>query len=200
METEATTHEPLRQWQDASLLQVLLGQGEGQPSLAACVGLSAEELQSRFSLPPQKALRLAVAMEFGRRALRSPSPSRVPIRGGEDVYRYLAPSLLGQTVECFCGLYLDAKGSILYQQELSRGTLTSSLVHPREVLQPALLYRAAAVVVAHNHPSGDPEPSAEDRATTRRLQRACRLLGIELLDHVVIGHGAYRSFLEEGWL
>lgn len=200
MDRVVTTREPLRRWKDSALLQSLLGADGEALSLSACVGLAPKELQTRFSLVPQKAMRLSVALELGRRALKSPSPSRVPIRGGEDVYRYLAPRLLGQTVECFCGLYLDAKGSIVFEQELSRGTLTSSLVHPREVLQPALLYRAAAVVVAHNHPSGDPEPSAEDRTTTRRLQRACRLLGIELLDHVVIGHGAYRSFLEEGWL
>jgi DNA repair protein RadC len=74
------------------------------------------------------------------------------------------------------------------------------LVHPREVFAPALVRRAAAVVVAHNHPSGDPEPSADDRTTTRRLQRAGRLLGIELLDHVVIGAGRFLSFLEQGWL
>ena len=73
-------------------------------------------------------------------------------------------------------------------------------MHPREVFAPALLRRAAAIVVAHNHPSGDPEPSADDRTTTRRLQRAGRLLGIELLDHVVLGAGRFVSFLEQGWL
>ena len=114
--------------------------------------------------------------------------------------RFLAPHLQGLRVESFHALYLDAKGALLEWRRVSEGTLTASLVHPREVYAPAVTLRAAAVVVAHNHPSGDPEPSAEDRATTRRLQRAGRLLGVELLDHVVIAGPAYVSFLEQGWL
>jgi len=103
--------------------------------------------------------------------------------------------------ECFVAVYLTAKGEPMAAPHVvSMGTLTASLVHPREVFAPALMLGAAAVVVAHNHPSGDPTPSAEDRATTRRLQRAARLLGFELLDHVVVTKDGYRSFLEEGWL
>ncbi len=111
-----------------------------------------------------------------------------------------SPRLSALRTECFYALYLDAKGGVLLEKVISQGTLTSSLVHPREVFSPTILCRAAAVVVAHNHPSGDPEPSAEDRSTTRRLQRARRLLGIELLDHVVVGQGQYQSFLEQGWI
>jgi len=200
MDTALSACAPLRQWQDTALFTRLLGVEAGSLHLANCVGLEGEELALRSSLSRSQADRVAVALELGRRALCRPMAARLPLRGGEDVYRHLAPRLLGLTVECFHGIYLDAKGSILFEQELSRGTLTSSLVHPREVLQPALVYRAAAIIVAHNHPSGDPEPSAEDRSTTRRLQRACRLLGIELLDHVILGQGCYRSFLEQGWL
>jgi len=125
---------------------------------------------------------------------------QAPICGGEDVYRYLAPKLAHLPCEVFYVLYLDSKGRLLFEAEISRGTLSSSLVHPREVFAPALIRRAAAILVAHNHPSGDPQPSADDRTTTRRLQRAGRLLGIELLDHIVIGSGNFLSFLEEGWL
>lgn len=164
------------------------------------MGLEPPELVSRFEMEPAPAQRLAAALELGRRATLQVAELRPPICGGEDVYRYLAPRLAHLPCEVFYALYLDTKGRLLYECEISRGTLSSSLVHPREVYAPALHRRAAAVLVAHNHPSGDPQPSAEDRTTTRRLQRAGRLLGIELLDHIVIGAGSFQSFLEEGWL
>jgi DNA repair protein RadC len=88
----------------------------------------------------------------------------------------------------------------LHLYRVSLGTLTASLVHPREVFQPALVHSAASLIVAHNHPSGDPEPSADDRATTRRLERVGRLVGIPLLDHVVLGAGSHVSFRERGWI
>lgn len=102
--------------------------------------------------------------------------------------------------EHFIGLYLDACHGLVYREIVSVGTLTASLVHPREVFAPAITRRAAALVVAHNHPSGNPEPSAEDRNTTRRLRDAGRLLGIPLLDHVVIAEWRYFSFREHGLL
>ena len=128
------------------------------------------------------------------------APAANPLRGGDEVWKLIAPMVEGSTVERFFAVYMDAKGKPLAVAEISRGTLTASLVHPREVFAPALALRAAAIVCAHNHPSGDPEPSAEDRAATRRLQRAGRLLGVELLDHVVIGRAGFVSFLERGWL
>jgi DNA repair protein RadC len=191
---------PLRSWSERDLLACLLGARGAGLELADCVGREPEELDRGTGLGRRQAERLAVALELGRRALCRPWPPGLVLRGGQAVHEHLAPRLLGERVECFWGLYLDAKGMLVHEQELSRGTLTASLVHPREVLQPAVVHRAAAVVVAHNHPSGDPRPSTEDRATTRRLQQAARLLGIELLDHVVLGAGSYRSFLEEGWL
>ncbi len=171
------------------------------PSGAAeLLRLHPRELQEQLALGPGVAERLAAALELGRRAVAARRRLEEPIRGGGDVYRYLAPRFAISRVECFHALFLDAKGRLVQERVVSVGTLTSSLVHPREVYAPALLHRAAAVVVAHNHPSGDPDPSAEDRATTRRLQRAGRLLGVELLDHVVGGAGCYVSFLEQGWL
>ncbi len=85
-------------------------------------------------------------------------------------------------------------------RRISTGTLTASLVHPREVFAPILLHRCASLVVAHNHPSGGPEPSSDDRATTRRLEKVSRLLGIPLLDHVVIGGDQLVSFQQRGWI
>lgn len=169
-------------------------------SLCRVVGMEPPELEQTLAMEPAAAQRLAAALELGRRAFLQGEKLALPIRGGEDVYRYLAPRLAHLPCEVFYALYLDTKGRLLFESEISRGTLSSSLVHPREVFGPALSRRAAAVLVAHNHPSGDPHPSADDRATTRRLQRAGRLLGIELLDHLVIGAGGFQSFLEEGWL
>ena len=168
--------------------------------LAALLKLEAEELAQTLKVPVSAALGLAAGMELGRRAVEEAAPLPKPLCGGGDVYRHLAPRMARKRTECFYALDLDAKGRLLAERLVSEGTLTASLVHPREVFAPALKNGAAAVVVAHNHPSGDPEMSAEDRATTRRLQRAGKLLGVELLDHVILGAGRYTSFLEEGLL
>ncbi len=102
--------------------------------------------------------------------------------------------------EHFHGLYLDARRRLLHQETISVGTLSASLVHPREVFAPALACSAAAVIVGHNHPSGDPSPSEEDREVTRRLRRAGDILGLPLLDHVVVSAGRWFSFREHGLL
>ncbi len=194
---------------DGELLASFLEEGQPERIAAALAregGLhrlwnrEPRELAGLLGCSETAALRLALAAELGRRCLYRPASLAPPFTGGADVHAWLAPRLAHRREECFWALHLDAKGRLLREQEVSRGTLTASLVHPREVFAPALLYRAAAVVVAHNHPSGDPEPSPEDRATTRRLQRAGRLLGVELLDHVVLGAGRYTSFMERGWL
>lgn len=100
--------------------------------------------------------------------------------------------------ECFLAVYQNAQGAIIGVLEVSRGTLTSSLVHPREVFAPAIERGAASIIIAHNHPSGDTEPSAADITTTERLRKAGKLLGINVLDHVIIGHSGYYSFMEAG--
>ena len=181
------------------LFNSLLGRDYSLTGIPA-VGATPLEIQTRFGLAAAEAWTVAAALELGRRSLAKMDGYGRHLHGGEAVYQYLAPKMGAFRVESFFALYLDAKGRLLLEKEISRGTLTTSLVHPREVFAPALLYRAAAVVVAHNHPSGDPSPSAEDRTTTRRLQRAGRLLGVDLLDHVILGRGKYLSFLEEGWL
>lgn len=193
---------PSETWEDADVVVAALGCDRPLrwPELAARIGQGPRELAVELGLEPGAAARLAAVLEMARRVALHRAPLEEPIRGGAQVFRHLAPRFAGCTVERFYGLYLDAKGRLLREQRVSEGTLTASLVHPREVFAPALVHRAAGVVVAHNHPSGDPEPSPEDRATTRRLQRAGRLLGIELMDHVILGAGRYLSFLERGWL
>lgn len=192
---------PAATWPEAFLLEQLVSEaGEKLPALSLWSSLEPADLAYRYGLSVAAAWRLGVAVELGRRAVSANLPLTEPLRGGAEVFALLQPRLAGLSCESFHALYLDAKGRLAHERTVSLGTLTSSLVHPREVFAPAVAHRAAAVIVAHNHPSGDPEPSAEDRATTRRLQRAGRLLGIELLDHVVVARSGYVSFLERGWL
>ena len=101
--------------------------------------------------------------------------------------------------EHFVALFVNARNQIIGINTVSVGTLSASLVHPREIYKPAILISAAAVIIGHNHPSGDQQPSAEDKATTRRLVQAGQLLGIPILDHIIIGEG-YFSFRESGLL
>lgn len=133
------------------------------------------------------AARLAASFELGRRAVRAGQPARPLASSPERVQRLLAPELAGLERELFVVLLLDGKHRLRRIERVSEGTLTSSLVHPREVFRAAVRESAAALIAAHNHPSGDPEPSAEDYEVTRRLREAGALLGIPLLDHVVLG-------------
>lgn len=185
------------------LLEWVLGNG-GRRLLGRLDRLDLEQLsrweparlQREAGLGPVSARSLAAAFALGRRVeglrwVRSDS-----IRSPGGVYRLMAPRLRGREREVFSVLLVDGKHRLLAIEEVSEGTLTSSLVHPREVFRPALRRGAAALVAVHNHPSGDPEPSAEDLEVTRRLLDAGRLLGVPLLDHVVLGRGAFVSLRE----
>ena len=135
-----------------------------------------------------------------RRPLRN-LRTDVPIGTPRDVAAVLAPLVDESPQEVFAVLTLTTRHHPIRFYELTIGTLDASLVHPREVFRPAILANAAAIVATHNHPSGDPTPSAEDATLTRRLCQAGELLGIELLDHLVTGHdGRYVSFRELGRL
>ena len=122
---------------------------------------------------------------------RAPSTLRA-IRGPEDVYD-VCPALRTRRVEEFCVLLLNARHEVQRRVMVSRGSLNASIVHPREVFRPAILDSAASVVLVHNHPSGDPEPSDEDLAITRRLVQVGELLGIAVLDHVIIAKRGFVS-------
>jgi len=158
------------------------------------------ELLARDGHAPSAAQRLAVALELARRCFAQDASAQTKLLAPEDVLCLLRPELAQLEVEAFWVFGLSAQGNLLHSQRVSTGTLTASLVHPREVFAPVLLHRCASLVVAHNHPSGDPEPSSDDRATTRRLEKVGRLLGIPLLDHVVIGGESVVSFQQRGWI
>ena len=119
------------------------------------------------------------------------------VRTAQDVYEAFRDRLACLDREEFLVVLLDGKNHILGFNQVSVGSLTAALVHPREVFKPAILANAAALILVHNHPSGDPEPSAEDRAITARLKQVGELVGIRILDHVVIGDERYASFAEQ---
>jgi DNA repair protein RadC len=141
--------------------------------------------------------RWEAVLELARRALSAPFSRSGPLRSADEVferYRYL---LAGSPVEIFLALLLDVKHRVLRDVRVSVGTLNGSLIHPREVFAEAVAMRAAAVILVHNHPSGDPSPSREDGEVTRRLRSAGEIVGIPVLDHVIIGGCSFVSLREE---
>ena len=137
------------------------------------------------------------------RLVREPDPAQpepVHIRGPQDVHRFLYERASQELVEVFYVLTLNTQSRVVSCQEVTRGILNSSLVHPREVFRLAIAEGAAGIVVVHNHPSGDPTPSGDDRAVTKQLVDAGRIIDIPVYDHVVIGGSRYVSFAEAGLL
>ncbi len=162
-------------------------------ALGSLARQSCGELARAHSLTALQARRLEAAFALGRWVEREQSRPGTLLGRPEQVYGLLAPELRGADQESFHALFLDTRHRLRGRQMVSLGTLSSSLVHPREVFAPALRERAAALIVAHNHPSGDPEPSSEDEAVTERLLEVGRLVGVPLLDHVILGHGSWVS-------
>jgi DNA repair protein RadC len=164
--------------------------------LAALSRASRDHLARETGLPRPAAQRLSAAFALGRRAVRTPRAVRSAMRSPALVHELMASELAGLEQETFHVLLLDGKHRLRRRQRVSEGTLTTSLVHPREVFGPALREGAAAIICVHNHPSGDPEPSREDVEVTRRLIDAGRLLGVPLLDHVVVADEGFVSLRE----
>jgi DNA repair protein RadC len=169
-------------------------------SLRQLAGTSATEMQRVPGIGPAVTARLIAALELGRRMAREGAMDRPRISGPRDVYDICAPALLDAKQEEFRVLLLNTQHAVIRELVVTRGTLDSSVVHPREVFRAAIVESAAAVVLVHNHPSGDPAPSREDREVTEQLAAAGQLIGIPVLDHVVIGDGRYVSFVEAGLL
>jgi DNA repair protein RadC len=149
---------------------------------------------------PARAGRLAAAFELGRRAASQEALEVRAIRGPVDVWRRMGPVLRDLEQEEFHILLLNSQHHLLREVLVTRGILDASLIHPREVFRPAVSEGAAAVILVHNHPSGDPSPSAEDRAVTRQMVGAGRVLGIPVLDHVIVGDGRWSALSDEGAL
>jgi DNA repair protein RadC len=167
-------------------------------SLRRLAAASPVELASVAGIGPAVAARVSAALELGRRLAREGPLERTRIRGPRDIYDRCAPGMRDLAQEEFRVLLLNTQHAVAREIVVTRGTLDASIVHPREVFRAAITESAAATILVHNHPSGDPTPSPEDRAVTRQLAEAGRLLGIPVLDHVVIGDGRYVSFVEAG--
>ncbi|NPV87999.1 DNA repair protein RadC [Coprothermobacteraceae bacterium] len=151
-----------------------------------------------------KAAQIKAALELGKRAVTEEAKSKARIRTPEDAVEYamsyFAPILCLEPQEHFLVLLLDAKHRPIKHVELSRGDATQTVVSSRDVIREVSLASASAIIIAHNHPSGDPAPSAEDLAITQGLKEACKLVGTVLLDHVIIGRNSHISLAREGLL
>jgi DNA repair protein RadC len=169
----------------------------GVAGLAQC---GIEELCTVPGVGEAKAAQLKAAIELGKRALAGPLTKGTKITSSRDLFTHYHPALRDLRHEIFKVVLLDAKHAIIRDATVSEGSLTLSIVHPREVFTLAVKESAAAVIFLHNHPSGDPSPSQEDRVLTARLVSAGEVLGIRVLDHLVVGDGRYVSFADQGWL
>ncbi len=198
---------------DSELLAVMLGTGApGRPAREIAEGLLAlgpglKELSRREArelvcvpgVGPARAAQLAAALEVGRRAQLS-GERRPRLRTPAEIYHHLAPAFRALRREVFHVLSFNARNVLLNDSRVAEGSMNACPVDPREVFSAAIAARATAIVLAHNHPSGDPEPSEVDIALTEQLAEGGRILGIRVLDHIVVGDGAFVSLLERGRL
>ncbi|MBQ7317432.1 MAG: DNA repair protein RadC [Phascolarctobacterium sp.] len=196
---------------DAELIAILLRTGTAEKSAIDIAGeLTADgglykhlagitrlhELTNIKGLGQAKAATVLAALEIGRRIASAKPIEKIHFSCPQDAAEFLMPRLRYAAKEQFVVVLLNGRNKVIGTELVSEGSLSNSIVHPREVFAPALLKHAAAVMVAHNHPSGDPKPSNEDRDITSMLVRSGKVLGVPLLDHLIIGDGTYYSFLE----
>ncbi|HZG71041.1 MAG TPA: DNA repair protein RadC [Chondromyces sp.] len=161
---------------------------------------SIEEITSIKGIGQAKAVQIMAALELGRRISNLKYDDRYIIRSPEDGANYVMEEMRFLSQEHFVCLYLNTKNQVLHKQTVFIGSLNASIVHPREVFKEAFRRSAASIICAHNHPSGDPSPSREDIEVTKRLSECGKLIGIELLDHLIIGEKKYVSLKEKGYL
>lgn len=198
---------------DYELLAILLGTGtEGKSVLKIAeeilskfskkklLGLSFDQLKQIKGIGPAKACQILAAFELSKRVLKVDSSNTKPtIQTPKDVVAQVS-YLKNHKKENFVVLYLNARNELLNKETISIGTLNANIVHPREVFEPAITGYSSSVVFVHNHPSGDPEPSEDDLKITKQLVEAGKILGIEVIDHIIIGQESYTSFKDKGLL
>ncbi|HIA07672.1 MAG TPA: JAB domain-containing protein [Chromatiaceae bacterium] len=199
---------------DAELLAIFLGSGTRDKNavemartlLASTTGLrpfmaqnSAEMLGCR-GIGPATCATLTAALEIGRRCLEQTLTRGDALSDPDTAARFVRASLANQRHEVFAAGFMDSRNRLIKFEILFHGTIDRATVHPRRLVEKALQHNAAAVLVAHNHPSGVAEPSQSDRDLTQRLQRALELIDVRLLDHFVVGDGETVSFAQRGWI
>jgi DNA repair protein RadC len=185
---------------DESALQLahrLLNHFEG---LRLLKDATIEEMTSIKGIGAAKAVQILAAIELGRRIHRLRYDERYVIRSPEDGAKYVMEDMRFLSQEHFVCLYLNTKNQVIHRKTVFIGSLNASIVHPREVFKEAIKRSAASIICAHNHPSGDPTPSREDIEVTKRLVECGRMIGIELLDHLIIGEQKFVSLKEKGYV
>jgi len=169
----------------------------GSGSLKDLFELSFPELLKINGIGRAKAAQIIAALELGKRAISEKNGNNMSFRCSEEVANYYIPLLKDLKKEQFRVLLLDIKNRVIKEVLISQGSLTSSIVHPREVIKPVIKDSAASVIFIHNHPSGDPEPSTDDIEITNRLCKSCGILGINVLDHIIVAESGYFSFKQK---
>jgi DNA repair protein RadC len=211
---ERLYHKGAESLADAELLAIQLGAGlagcsamdmardllSRYGSLSGLAGRGVAELAAVRGVGPVKAVRLAAAFEITRRLRSRNGPGRVVLGSPEQVFARYGPLMEDLQKEVFRVALLDAQNGLLRDVVISEGTLSASLVHPREVFKPAILESAASIILLHNHPSGDPTPSREDLRLTRQLVDCSELLDLRIHDHVIIGRQRFISLAQRGAL
>jgi DNA repair protein RadC len=199
---------------DAQLLAILLRTGSGDrgvmdlaislldtfKSLRNVDNASLSDLSSIKGIGTAKIAQIKAAFELGRRLMAESGNDGPLFLSSSAVYSCFAPRFKNLKKELFLCLLLDVKTRFIKEVKISEGTLTNSLIHPREAFKEAIRESAAAVIFIHNHPSGDPSPSRDDITVTERLKKAGEIIGISMLDHIIIGDGSYVSLKEKGIL
>jgi DNA repair protein RadC len=157
---------------------------------------SITKLQQIHGIGSAKAAQISAVFELARRLESFSEKEKPSISSPEAAYTYIYPILREQKKESFIALYLDTKNKLIFKEIVSVGSLNANIVHPREVFRPAIVQSAAAIIVAHNHPSGDPAPSQNDIDITRKLIETGKIIGIEIHDHIIIGNSRFLSMKE----
>lgn len=199
---------------DAELLGIILVSGyQGKTSVELAKDLLSEtktlrkldalsftEVKSFKGIGLAKFAQIKAAMEIGKRLLRETSLPKKKVHNAVDLVNYYGPCMRDLKKEKFKAILLDVKNKIIRDIEISEGSLTESIVHPREVLKEIIKESAASVIFLHNHPSGESNPSKNDLDTTERLVKACNIIGVKVLDHIILGEDNHFSFAQEGLL
>lgn len=199
---------------NAEILAILLGSGTGRETsielaqriLSGKGGISflaeatVEELVGIRGVGPAKTAQIKAAVELGKRLASSTRWERPVIKSPADVFHLVGEDMRYLDREHFNVILLNTKNHVLGVENVSIGSLNASLVHPRELFKKAILKSAAGIILVHNHPSGDPQPSQEDKQVTCRMAKAGEIIGIEVLDHIVIGDGRFASLRERGFM
>jgi DNA repair protein RadC len=161
------------------------------------VNATISELHEIEGIGYAKAVQILASIELGKRALSEKNGNNIKFRCSEEVAHYYIPLMKDLKKEQFKVVLLDVKNKVLKEILISQGSLTASIVHPREVLKPVIKESAASVIFIHNHPSGDPDPSTDDIEVTNRLCKSCSIMGINVFDHIIVGENGYFSFRQK---